>query len=279
MKKPKSQPTFLVRQGNRIKEYTPGRIAKKLQSGDLSPDNLAHNRDGVWRALHATPGFRRICKAAILGRPSPGEPKIKPALSVSVSKDQPKEGRSAEENPSHFMENLTVDILNKEIPPFTKEASEGTEVSNPDLCQKQNATVTPIIPGSTASIGSQVPEPVKAPTNPYANRQYFRVRKADPVEVNPKQTTDLVAIFLSSKGKWITAGLVSLAGLYFSGQFLMGGKKTDKPLVSGQQLSLLVNPDQEKTYLAQGHGRGVTEKDRKFMESFRKSYMEHIKHQ
>lgn len=279
MKKPKSQPTFLVRQGNRIKEYTPGRIAKKLQSGDLSPDQLAHNRDGIWRALHATPGFRRICKAAILDRPSPGQPKIKTAISVSVSMTHPEESLSAGENLVHSMENLTAGFLNQEILPTTKKTSEGTDDSNLDLCQNQNALVSPLLPGSTAGCGTQGSGPIKAPTNPYANRQYFRVRIADPIEVNPKQTTNLVEIFLSPKGKWITAGVVGLAGLYFSSQFFMGGKKTDKPLVSGQQLSLLVNPDQEKSYLAQGHGHGVTEKDRKFMESFRKTYMEHIKHQ
>jgi hypothetical protein len=39
----------------------------------------------------------------------------------------------------------------------------------------------------------------------------------------------------------------------------------------------LVNPDQEKNLLAQAHGRGVTERDKKFLESFRKSYMEKMK--
>jgi len=279
MKNPKTQPTFLVRRGNRIKEYTPGHIVRKLQSGDLSPDHLAHNRDGMWRPLHETPGFRRICKATVLERPQPFRTKTYPVLPVNVPMAQPEEGIPAGVDTIQSMENRALDILNEEILPNTQNPPEGTDVSNSDFLEKPNAMAASPIPKTSVSSEGDEPGKVKALTNPYANRHYFRVRKADLVEQNPKPTTNLAEVFLSPKGKMIAAGVVGLAGLYFSSQFFLGGKKSGKPVVSGQQLSLLVNPDQEKSFLAQGHGRGVTERDKKFMESFRKSYMENLKHQ
>ena len=277
MKKQKSQPTFLVRQGNRIKEYTTARIAKKLQSGDLSPDHLAHNRDGLWRPLHETPGFRRLCRFAITVSPPLDRTEFHGLPPAPVSMAYTEQEITGESNPVSSLESITLDILNDESLQNSQEPADSGGASNSDPIQERSGLSSTPIPYPSAGGGSEEARPLKASLNPYGNRQYFRVRKADPSELNPRPTTGLTEIFLSPQAKMVAAGLVGLVGLYFSGQFFFGDKKSEKPLVSGPQLSLLVNPDQEKNLLAQGHGRGVTERDKKFLESFRKSYMENMK--
>jgi hypothetical protein len=119
MKATKSQPTYLIRMGKQVKEYTHARIAKKLQSGDLSPDHLTQNRDGIWRCLKITQGFRKICSriaekveipaCQLSDWVTPIEKNIEPAFTISdkiltklVLKEQKKSGNNS--NPT--VENL-----------------------------------------------------------------------------------------------------------------------------------------------------------------------------
>jgi len=119
MKKTNSQSTYLVRKGNRIKEYIHAHIAKKLQSGDLSPDDLAHNRDGIWRSLKITQGFRRICS------------RIEERFEIPASQftDCVSQGENNQEN--------LYPILNKRLPNVLLEKTKSSGINSNSIIENK----------------------------------------------------------------------------------------------------------------------------------------------
>jgi hypothetical protein len=205
---------------------------------------------------------------------NPGE-----ACQEPVPEKIPHDDSARDSGPRESVESVTHSILQEESLSFPEGVLDAGEDSHREKPVESPAHVAAPYQSPASPVGRKEITYGRQVTNPYANRQYFRTRKAEEMEVDSKVRLGLGEMLHSGKVRILAASIVVGPALVFFGQYLFATKTPQKPADSRQQLSLLVNPDQEKSLLVQGHGRGVTEKDKKFMDAFRKSFMENMKGQ
>lgn len=296
----RTKPTLILKVGQKnIKEYTHSRIIQKLKAGTLSLDTLVHNPDGLWRSVSETPGFRTLC-ARLAGGPKGEAEKtqghaadhslaefVLPPFLPPVAPDSPHRSESlprdeerslshtnAPSGPEFEMELEDEDSIGEEElnRDESKELDESDDSGEVVSTASDSETAFNILDSAPAVSQPQVfsPRDSSDSANPFASKQYFRVKPKGNGPISPvdlEEDVDAAAV-------WKKRGLIAILSLwailliYWLNPFSGNGPPEVKENLEGP--ALLANIREEKEKLASGGFGGVTEKDKKAFEKFKK---------
>ncbi len=252
------KPTLVLKiGGKKIKEYTRGRVILKLKQGVLSPETLVHNPDGLWRKVCETPGFRSLCAQILGGNDKPGQmPLIRPGNESEGSKTNHSSPEIAclksEESIAFSIKLDGEDTLSREEFVIESEDDDSSgDLASPGAAGGQaelgldDSRELPVGKDSVAaavaamdSSGEVAGPPTLPPdrsdsVNPYAARQYFRVKakgRDSEQGLEAEEEPDLGFIWK----KWVLIGVVGFWAVFctywFWSDWFGGGSAIDNGL-------------------------------------------------
>jgi hypothetical protein len=293
-----SKPTLILKVGGKIiKEYTRGRIVQRLRQGKLSTDTLIHNPDGFWRKISETPGFRTLCSQFSRGQGKtgampvpqaggiPGEAKPSPSLppetcsaeseeSIGFRDDLDGAGNLSREE---FIIESEDDDSSGESPDGDN-PGEGSELETDDSGESPQPFAGGEAGMAVSDSSDEVAGTSKGPAdrsesvNPYAGRQYFRVKPKGAKKELAYEENEPDAEKVWKKR--LILGVLALWGLGTVYWLLAyTGETGTEPRSNLEGQPPLVSPQDEKKFFENGNRPDVPPADKKAIEDLKASFM------